>query len=124
MTAFLSCTSRHIPRAFLSYRTASPVRRRWRPGRPAWPPGQGKGGRWRTMTAQRTDARARRPPVPPRRVLLEPVARRDAAQRLSLALTLLARGSGAAGGTEPAPRTAATPSLRDPEAPTRKEWQG
>jgi len=75
------------------------------------------------MTAQRTDARARRPPVP-RRVLLEPVARRDAAQRLSLALTLLARGSGAAGGTAPAPRTAATPPLRDPAAPTRKEWTG
>jgi len=49
---------------------------------------------------------------------------RDAAQRLSLALTLLARGSGADGGTEPAPRTAATPPLRDPEAPTRKEWTG
>lgn len=44
------------------------------------------------MTAQVTEGAAlARRPRPARRVRLVPVARRDAAQRLSLALTLLAR---------------------------------
>ncbi len=51
-----------------------------------------KGGTPRAMRAQSTSAQpvARRA-RPPRRVVLEHVMRRDAAQRLSLALALLAR---------------------------------
>jgi hypothetical protein len=51
---------------------------------------------------------------PPRRVVLEAVIRRDAAQRLGLALTLLARAYGdgrtAAGEGEPVPAMPDTPA--------------
>ena len=45
------------------------------------------------------DRPAPRPGRSPRRVVLEAVIRRDAAQRLSLALTLLARASDEDGGS-------------------------
>jgi hypothetical protein len=73
------------------------------------------------MATQRTAVRARRPPGPPRRVVLELVARRDAAQRLSLALTLLARGDAVDSGADPAPQAQATPSPPDMGASPRKE---
>jgi len=76
------------------------------------------------MTVQRTDARTRRPPVPPRRVRLEPVARRDAAQRLSLALTLLLRAGTAAGVPAPAPPALATARPGEAAATTQEEGHG
>ena len=124
MMARRSCVTGHIPRAFLSHSTAPPAWRRQQPGRPARPSGQGKGGRWSIMATQRTAVRARRPPMPPRRVVLEPVARRDAAQRLSLALTLLARGGAGASGTDPAPQPPAAPSLPASGASPGKERSG
>ena len=54
-------------------------------------------------------------------MILESVARRDAAQRLSLALTLLARGDAVDSGSDLAPQAPATPSPPDPGASPRKE---
>ncbi len=80
------------PCAFLA--GASVRQNRWHQ-RPTLSCGRGslaKGGTREAMRAQPTSAR---PPArrarPPRRVVLERVVRRDAAQRLSLALSLLAR---------------------------------
>ncbi len=57
----------------------------------------------------------------PRRVVLEAVIRRDAAQRLSLALTLLARACG--DGRADAGEGGTVPTLRETPAPpgTQKE---
>lgn len=56
------------------------------------------------MATQLPHSHARSSARPPRRVVLDAVVRRDAAQRLSLALTLLARAADEDGATTGEPR--------------------
>ena len=83
--------------------------------------GAGRRG-WGAMTIQPArDRPVPRPGRSPRRVVLNAVVRRDAAQRLSLALTLLARASdeGGGGGSTGGERRAIEPAPRPEHAQER-----
>jgi hypothetical protein len=81
-----------------------------------------KGGR-AAMATQPTHPRSRSSVRPPRRVVLEVVVRRDAAQRLSLALTLLARAANEDGADASAAVSQPTDGVTatDDPTPTQEE---
>jgi hypothetical protein len=89
---------------------------------------QGRVGERRYMRAMTTQFTTARPPArrshPPRQVVLECVARRDAAQRLSLALSLLVRATSISRVSAPGARedTPNEPALRWPSL-SREEQQ-